>query len=113
MVVVPLSRNASEAAPCACDAETRYWIRTAAAGTLAASGVLLLSGKHRAGLVAAASGTALAMLDQKETVRSWWKMLPGYLDDIQRLLRQAQDTVDELATQREKLRRILARENQA
>jgi anion-transporting ArsA/GET3 family ATPase len=60
-------------------------------------------------MVAAASGTALALLDQKETLRSWWNTLPGYIEEVQRMLSQVQSTVDELAAQREKLRRIVAR----
>jgi hypothetical protein len=110
MVIVPLSKDAndSETAPRSLEAETMNWVGIAAAGTLVAGGVLLLSGQHRAGLVAAASGTALALLDQQETLRSWWNVLPGYLDDIQRLLGQVQGTMEELATQREKRRRVLA-----
>ena len=52
---------------------------------------------------------ALALLDQKETLHSWWSALPGYIDDLQRLLNQVQGTVEEIAIQREKLRQILAR----
>jgi uncharacterized protein (DUF1697 family) len=85
------------------------WVGFAAAGTLVASGALLLAGKRRAGMVAAASGTALALLDQQETLRSWWNTLPGYLEEVQRMLSQVQGTVDELAAQREKLRRVLSR----
>jgi len=78
------------------------WVGFAAAGTLVAGGILLLAGKRRAGMVAAASGTALALLDQQDT-------LPGYIEEVQRMLGQVQGTVDELATQREKLRRVLTR----
>jgi hypothetical protein len=64
---------------------------------------------RRSGTVAAASGAALALLDQQETLRSWWHTLPGYIDDVQRLLGQVQGTVDDIAAQRQKLRRILAK----
>ena len=40
--------------------------------TLAASGALLVTGYRRAGLIAAASGVALAMLDERDG-RTWWK----------------------------------------
>ncbi len=60
-------------------------------------------------MVAAASGTALALLDQQETLRSWWNLLPGYIDQTQRVLSQVQDTVNEVAIKREALRRVLAR----
>jgi hypothetical protein len=60
-------------------------------------------------MVAAASGTALAMLDQQETLHSWWNALPGYIDQVQELLGQVQDTVNDIAVKREALRRVLAR----
>jgi hypothetical protein len=85
------------------------WVGFAAGGTLVAAGLLLLTGQRRAGMVTAASGAALAMLDQKETLVSWWNMLPGYIDEVQGLLTQVQGAVEELAAQRERLRRILAR----
>jgi hypothetical protein len=85
------------------------WVGFAAGGTLVAAGFLLLTGQRRAGMVAAASGTALALLDQQETLRSWWNTLPAYIDEVQGLLTQVQGTVEELAAQRERLRRILAR----
>ena len=84
-------------------------MRVAAAGTLLASGVLLLAGQRRAGLVAAASGTALALLDQQETLRSWWNLLPGFIGDVQRVLGQVQGKVEDIATKRETLRQILAK----
>jgi len=69
--------------------------------------MLLLAGQRRAGLVAAASGTALALLDQKETLRSWWNLLPGFIDDVQRVLGQVQGGVEDIAAKRETLRQIL------
>ncbi len=107
MVVVPLSKpaNDSAAAPPAPRADSLSLTRIAAAGSLAASGVLLVSGMRRAGLVAAASGTALAMLDQQALVRSWWNALPAYLAEIQDLLARAQSALDSITEQREKLNR--------
>jgi hypothetical protein len=111
MVVVPLSRPARDSrtqldAP---ESETLNLLGFAAGGTLFAAGLLLLARQRRAGMVAAASGAALAILDQQETLESWWNALPGYIDDVQGLLTQVQRTVEDLAVQREKLRRILAR----
>jgi hypothetical protein len=74
-----------------------------------AAGLLLLSGERRAGIVAAATGTALAMLDQQDTLRSWWTALPSYIDQVQKVVVQVQNTVDEVAVKREALRRALAR----
>jgi hypothetical protein len=111
MIVVPLSRGANESggAPRDDKADSTDWIRFAAAGTLAAGGALLLTGNRRAGLVMAASGAALAMLDQQETVRAWWDMLPGFLEELQTLLSRAQAAVEDLSTHSQKLRRALGK----
>ena len=71
MVAVPLSKpvNDSELLPCAPEGGSVHLVRIAAAGTLITSGALLLAGKRRAGLLAAATGTSLALLDQQETLR--------------------------------------------
>jgi hypothetical protein len=111
MVVVPLSQPANDSAltPETVESETMNWIGFAAGGTLVTAGLLLLAGERRAGMVAAASGTALALLDQKETLHSWWNALPGYIDQVQRVLNQVQTTVEDVSAKREALRRVLAR----
>jgi hypothetical protein len=114
MIVVPLSQPKNESnewkpVPRAREAEPLNVIRIAASGTLLAGGLLLLTGHRRAGLAASASGVALALLDQQEVVHCWWNLLPGYIDDLQRLLGQVQDVVEGLGAQRETLRRVLAR----
>ena len=110
MVVVPLTKSTSNAGEsCASEAKSMSWIRIAAAGTLAASGVLLVAGKRRAGLLTAVSGAALALLDQQEVVSKWWSALPGYLDEVQGMLCHAQEAVDDLSVQGEKLRRVLGK----
>jgi hypothetical protein len=115
MVVVPLSKSSDEAGTSspgasaaggrerAVDADHINWVRVAAAGSLALSGVLLMSGRKRAGLVAAVSGTALAMLDQQDSLKAWWATLPYYLDDVQLMLSRAQGAVDNISVQHEKL----------
>ena len=111
MVVVPLTKpadSANEALLAQCVNDTN-WIRYAAAGTLAASGALLITGRHRAGLIAAVSGAALAMLDQQETVRAWWNMLPGFLEELHTALGHAQTVVEDLSVQGQKLREVLHR----
>ncbi len=112
MVVVPLAKpaDASNTAPSARGACSMSWVSIAAAGTLAAGGALILCGKPRAGLVTAASGTALIMLDQQETVSRWWNALPGYLADIQDMLGRVQTAVDDISAQRERLNRLLAKQ---
>ena len=115
MVVVPLSKpaggpgNSSEDAARVPLIGPGEWLRFAAATTLVAGSVLLLNGKKKAGLITAAAGTAVAMIDQQETMRTWWDALPGYIDATQRLLGRAQSAMEDLAVQREKLRKVLAR----
>ena len=118
MEAVPFSRPASDSTDrssswkCTSNApehETLSWVGFAAGGTLAAAALLLLSGQRRAGMVAAASGTALAMLEQPETLRSWWNALPVNIEQAQQVLNQVQDAVNEVAVKREALRRVLAR----
>jgi len=76
---------------------------------LLASGLLLLTGNRKAGLVTAAAGTALALLDQQETLRSWWNILPTYLDEFQATLNSVQHTVSDVAAKRDKLHRLMVR----
>ncbi|MGD0481872.1 MAG: hypothetical protein ABSA42_16995 [Terracidiphilus sp.] len=110
MVVVPLSKSVSNAGEsCASEAKSMSWVRIAAAGTLAASGVLLVAGKRRAGLLTAVTGAALLMLDQQEVVSQWWNALPGCLEEMQGMLGRAQAAVDDLSVQGEKLRRVLGK----
>ena len=111
MVVVPLSAATNESGPSPVVRHDNSipWVRVAAAGALAASGVLLMSGQRRAGLAVAATGTALAMFDQQETVRLWWNRLPSYLAEVQSILTRVQGAVDDLSAQGERLRNILSR----
>jgi len=109
MVVVPLSRMENEAQNNRriVESEGTNWARIAAGGSLLASGLLLLTGNRRAGLATAAAGTALALLDQQEVVKAWWNALPFYIDQAQHVLGQVEESVVELATQRERLHTIL------
>lgn len=111
MVVLPLPKsvNSSDTEVRTSNATATNWAGIAAGGTLLASGLLLLTGRRRAGLVAAATGTTLALLDQQELVRSWWNLLPGYIDSVQRALSQMQAGVEDVAAKRETLRKILAK----
>ena len=111
MVVVPLSKpeNDSDVTLRAEKSEPMNWIGFAAGGSLVAAGLLLLVGERRAGMVAAASGTALAMLNEKETLLSWWNAMPGYIEQVQHVLNQVQTTVEDVDAKREALHRVLAR----
>jgi hypothetical protein len=110
MVVVPLSNATRESSEIpASTADSRRVLRMVAAGTLVASGALLFAGKRRAGLMMALSGTALAMIDQREAVARCWNALPGYLGAIQSVAGRAQAAVEEISGQGERLRRVLSK----
>lgn len=110
MAVVPLSRTEGDIVRSRrINTEGTNWARLAAGGSLLAGAVLLLMGNKRAGLVTAAGGTALAVLDQQEVVKEFWNALPGYIDQAQRLLEKVEATVSEVASQRERLHNILSR----
>ena len=111
MVIIPLSESAreSETKPETAKGEGIDWVAFTAGTTLAVAGMLLLSGNRRAGMLAAASGTALALLDEQDTLHRWWSALPVYIDQVQGLLGQVQDTVNEVSVKREALRRALGR----
>ena len=111
MLIVPRPRQANEfrAEPVAEQDEALNWVGFAAGSALIAGGLLLLSGQRRAGMVAASTGTALALLDQQETLRSWWNILPTYLDEFQATLSKVQSTVNDVSAKRETLHRIMGR----
>jgi hypothetical protein len=111
MVVVPLAQPEYEVQVKrqVVDSEGANWARIAAGGSLLAGALLLLTGHRRAGLVTAAAGTALAVLDQQDLVKGVWNALPGYIDQAQGLIGKVEETVVEIAAQRERLHRILTR----
>ncbi len=85
------------------------WMRIGVGSALIAGALLLLAGKRKTGLAMTATGTTLALLENKEIVREWWESLPGYLDDAQRMLDQAAATIDDLSAKRDKVMGILRR----
>jgi hypothetical protein len=110
MVVVPLSQatNDPQSAPCAPKAGKSNWATLAAGGSLVAGGLLLLTGYRRSGTALATAGAVVALLDQKETLRSWWDALPFQIDEVQRLLGHVQGTIEDLDVQRDRLRQMMA-----
>jgi hypothetical protein len=115
MVVVPLSQSTKENGVTvrAHEIESTNWTRVAAAGAIVAGGLLLLTGWRRAGLITAASGTVVTLLDQQDTVRTWWTHIPGFIDDFQRMLAQVEGTVQDIDAKRESLRQILSKRTSA
>ena len=111
MVVVPLTQSEKESRIVRTSSrlEDTNLARVAAGGGLLAGGLLLLTGHRKAGLFAAASGTALALLDQQEVVRGWWEALPGYIEKVQQVVVQVEEAVNEVSSQRERLHQTLSR----
>lgn len=114
MVIVPLSKpEGEEGNPGEPDSHrdaSSPVLRYAAAGSLLTGGALFLGGCRRTGLLAAVIGTALAMIDQQETMRTWWNALPVYLDEAQSLLSRVQGAMDDVTVQQEKLRQVFSRD---
>jgi hypothetical protein len=104
----PKRADAPEMDAATADDGSSEWMMAAASGALIASGLLLLAGQRRAGLVTAASGTALALLDQQDALRHWWNSLPGYVARVQTLIGKVQNTVDDLALKREQISQAMA-----
>jgi hypothetical protein len=115
MVVVPLTNPAgnapaeSSAKQVPAKSQSNDWLRISASGSLLAGGLLLLAGKHRAGLIAAIAGTALTMIDQQETVSAWWGSLPGLMNDANRMISQVQNVVDNVNAQSAKIKALVQR----
>jgi 4-amino-4-deoxy-L-arabinose transferase-like glycosyltransferase len=112
MVVVPLAatgNSSDKSTTVHYTSDKRYWVRVAAAGALATSGILIMAGKRRAGLATAAAGTTLVILDQQETVRAWWHRLPNHLEEVHKMITRVQGVIEELSAQGEKLRHTLSR----
>lgn len=112
MVVVPLAATGTasdNSTTMKYTPDNRYWVRVAAAGALATSGILLMAGKRRAGLATAAAGTALVILDQQDSVRTLWHRLPGHLEEVHKILGRLQGAIEELSVQGEKFRNTLKR----
>ena len=89
------------------------WAKVAACVSLVGGGLLLLTGHKRAGLVMAASGTAIAVMDHGETLKRWWEALPGYVDRAQSMFEQVRDVMEGVAEKGESLRRVLGRDQES
>jgi hypothetical protein len=80
-----------------------------AAGTVLVGGVLLATGHRRAGLAVAATGAALALVEEREAVEAWWHNLPGYLKEAQSMLEKVEGYMNEAITQGHKLQSMFRR----
>lgn len=89
------------------------WVRIAAACSLLAGGLLYIAGQRRTAMAAAATGTALALLDQQELLSTWWDQLPGYVDHVQQLLDDVQNLMEDFSGKREQLRDAIGKVSNA
>ena len=118
MVVLPLSKlprdfdvdpNAPRGVKTTSNDSPVNWLQITSAATLVTGGALLLAGKRRLGLAVAVTGTSLALVDQQDSMKKWWALLPGYIAQVQNVLNQVDEAVEEFAEQREKIGSILGR----
>jgi len=118
MVVLPLSKspknfdvdpNAPVGARATSNDSSVNWLRVTSAATLVTGGALLLAGKHRLGLAVAATGTSLALIDQQDSMKKWWALLPGYIVQVQSILNHVEEAVEEFSKQRQKIGSVLGR----
>jgi len=72
--------------PIAPDKKAPDWTHFLAAGTVVAGAVLIASGRRRAGMTVAALGTVMALAEEQDSVKLWWRRLPGLLDQAQYFL---------------------------
>jgi hypothetical protein len=85
------------------------WTRAVAAGSLLTSVCLLIAGKRKAALAVAATGTAVALMEDPAAIRKFWNDLPDYMQTGQKFLGRMEGFVEELAAQGENLRKTLGR----
>jgi hypothetical protein len=85
------------------------WTHFAAAGSLVMAGVLIATGRRRAGLTVAAAGAAFAVAEEHEAIETLWKNLPGYLNEAQTMLEKVEGYMNEAIAQGHKLKKIIRR----
>jgi hypothetical protein len=105
----PLHLQGELLPPIGPDRKTPDWTHYLAAGTVLAGGILIASGRRRAGLTVAAVGTGLALAQEQDSVKLWWKRLPGLLDQAQHFLDRADAYLKEATAQGHRLQGILRR----
>ncbi len=85
------------------------WQRMLAAGTLAASAVLLFSGRRKSALALAAGAAGVALLEYPEAAKEIWTNIPRYIRSAQDFFVKAEDLVEQVAEQGQRLRSLIAR----
>jgi hypothetical protein len=108
MAAVPISRRSLSVVSGKVESNQK-WTHLLAAGSLVTGGVLIAAGHRRAGLTLAASGAAIAAIEEREAIETLWKNLPGFLRDAQGMLDRLEGYLSEAAAQGHKLQGILRR----
>jgi hypothetical protein len=80
------------------------WPRTAAVSALLASAYLLLNGKRKGAIVAAAAAGVALAVEHPEAAKQIWNEVPNYLRQSHDFLARLEEIVGEVSTQGEKLR---------
>jgi len=83
------------------------WTRVVAAGSLLASAWLLFTGRRKAALAIAAGGAAVALLENPDVAREFWKGIPDYLHSAKDMLVRAEEFVEDVAEKGNKLRQTI------
>jgi len=86
---------------------TSVWTRGLAAGSLLTGAVLLATGRRRAGLAVAATGSVFALLEESDAVREVWENLPDYLQSAQKALGRFETFIQDLSEQGDRIRHII------
>ncbi|HLJ77552.1 MAG TPA: hypothetical protein VKT75_09070 [Acidobacteriaceae bacterium] len=86
------------------------WTRSVAAGSLVVGAILLITGKRRSGLVVAAAGAAVTLLENPKAIKDAWDSMPRLVRASQDFLVRVEDFVDELNKQGIRLRKVLSTE---
>lgn len=108
--VLPLeSRSQHDSQPHLRATENPDWVRIGVGASLLTGALLLIAGKRKAGLLLTATGTALAMLENRDLVGAWWESLPQHLDRAQQILDQTQHTIEDLSAKRDKIMEMFGR----
>ena len=83
------------------------WTRAVAATSLLAGAYLLVTGRRKSALAVAAGGAAVALLENPEMLREFWKGVPGYLRSAKDMLVRVEEFVEDIAERGDKLRKTL------
>ena len=84
-----------------------HWTRSVAAGSFAASALLLMTGRRKSAIGMAAAGAAVAMLENPEAVRDFWHDIPRYIRSSQDFLIRIEEFIEELNKQGVRLGKVI------